>query len=76
MEVRVVSESQPQCTRCYSHVATTTDKHGDGKPLCAHCMDGLDRMRWAAGEGMPMPAVGALWPAPEPCTPMNPFLPR
>ena len=53
------------CKHCYLRAATTEDVYGDHKPLCAWCMDDLDRHRWASEHGMPVPAPGALWDAPD-----------
>lgn len=51
-----------RCKCCLTRTGTTTDVYGDKKPVCAWCMDRLDRERWAAEHGMPLPAPGALWP--------------
>lgn len=49
------------CERCRIHVATDVDHFGGQKIIiCACCMDELDRMRWAAEHGMPIPPAENL----------------
>lgn len=43
------------CKNCLTHEADRTDEYGNQKPICECCMDYLDRSRWAAEHGMPVP---------------------
>jgi hypothetical protein len=58
-----------ECSKRCGHLASRIDTYGDRYPICAHCFDALDAMRYGAEHGVPAPAPDATIvcePMPEP----------
>lgn len=46
------------CTECWTHVGDLSDDAKDGRPLCHHCLEFLNRARYASEHGLPIFSAG------------------